>query len=286
MVLSSAQWLVIWSGKLGLSHRAGQGHHHCSLYSCGSMLSTVVQLWTLGLKLTTHFSLNNNLPEYTAPLATYQSLEPHKNTHCIMVILENWCVFYQVWWVKRKHIYNNKSVQLPYAFYYLHLRSTMSQYNVGNQQVNILNKYLTWSPFLHKLHVSQLVYTGVHVQEGFHVKHIHLTVKHIHHWLPHRDAETIWSCTLLLLWTLGTIVLDNQKMWFEGKLQLPNWKQTQIFFFPINSLLPTTSLPVIINLYEYPAPLEIYMPKRINYLAPSFTIWYLHNKQNHLGDKY
>jgi len=207
---------LVW--KMGLSHRAGQGHHHCSLFSCGSMLSTVVQLWTSGLKLTTHFSLNITC-QYTAPLATYQSLEPHKNTHCIMV-KENWCVFSSLTKPDRvlSRVYNNKSVQLPYAFYYLHFRST-SQYNVGNQQVNILNKYLTWSPFLHKL--LQVVYTGV--QEGFHIKHIHLTVKHIHHWLPHQDAETIWSCTLLLLWTGGTIIIDNQKMWFEGKLQLPNW---------------------------------------------------------------
>lgn len=77
---------LVW--KMGLSHKAGQGHHHCSLSSCGN--SYVVHCRsTVNFRIEANNSLLSeyNLPEYmyTAPLATYQSLEPHKNTHCIMV---------------------------------------------------------------------------------------------------------------------------------------------------------------------------------------------------------
>ena len=51
-------------------------------------------------------------------------------------------------------------------------------------------------------------------------------------------------------------------MWFEVSYNYRTENKHQKSFFPIKSLLPTTSLPVIINLYEYHAPLEIYMPKK------------------------
>jgi len=102
---------------------------------------------------------------------------------------QNWS---RAYWSQHTTYASAYSYTISYARLNLHLVRFNNRHFFGNNilstysVVNMFNQYLTSSShkaIVAQVYIKQVVYTG-----GFHIKHIHLIVKHTHCWL------LMWYC--------------------------------------------------------------------------------------------